>query len=50
MKQAQHDVTVRRREGFTPRIASLSDDMVVVQSMVAAGIGLNLTHRGHPGR
>lgn len=29
-----------RREGFTPRIASLSDDMVVVQSLVAAGIGV----------
>jgi DNA-binding transcriptional LysR family regulator len=29
-----------RREGFTPRIASLSDDMVVVQALVAAGIGV----------
>lgn len=26
--------------GFAPRIASLSDDMVVVQSMVAAGMGV----------
>ncbi|MCI3241745.1 MULTISPECIES: LysR family transcriptional regulator [Streptomyces] len=32
--------SVCRREGFTPRIASLSDDMVVVQSLVAAGIGV----------
>ncbi|WP_061293179.1 LysR family transcriptional regulator [Herbidospora cretacea] len=31
---------VCRREGFTPRIASLSDDMVVVQALVAAGIGV----------
>jgi DNA-binding transcriptional LysR family regulator len=31
---------VCRQEGFTPRIASLSDDMVVVQSMVAAGLGV----------
>ncbi|MFI5728672.1 LysR family transcriptional regulator [Kribbella sp. NPDC051587] len=29
-----------RHEGFTPRIASHSDDMVVVQSLVAAGIGV----------
>jgi len=33
-------LAVCRREGFTPRIASLSDDMVVVQSLVAAGIGV----------
>jgi DNA-binding transcriptional LysR family regulator len=33
-------VTVCRREDFTPRIASLSDDMVVVQSLVAAGMGV----------
>jgi len=32
--------TVCRREGFTPRIASLSDDMVVVQALVAAGVGV----------
>jgi DNA-binding transcriptional LysR family regulator len=31
---------VCRQEGFTPRIASLSDDMVVVQALVAAGIGV----------
>jgi DNA-binding transcriptional LysR family regulator len=31
---------VCRQEGFTPRVGSLSDDMVVVQSMVAAGIGV----------
>ena len=29
-----------RRAGFTPRIGSLSDDMVVVQSLVAAGMGV----------
>ncbi|GIG89929.1 LysR family transcriptional regulator [Plantactinospora endophytica] len=29
-----------RREGFAPRIGSLSDDMIVVQSLVAAGIGV----------
>jgi DNA-binding transcriptional LysR family regulator len=33
-------LAVCRRAGFTPRIASLSDDMVVVQSLVAAGIGV----------
>ena len=32
--------TVCRHEGFTPRIASHSDDIVVVQSLVAAGIGV----------
>ena len=32
--------TVCRREGFTPRIASFSDDMVVVQALVAAGTGV----------
>ncbi|MFG1709852.1 LysR family transcriptional regulator [Nonomuraea sp. M3C6] len=31
---------VCRQEGFTPRIASLSDDMVVVQALVAAGKGV----------
>jgi DNA-binding transcriptional LysR family regulator len=31
---------VCRHEGFTPRIASHSDDMVVVQALVAAGIGV----------
>ncbi|MGP4109778.1 LysR family transcriptional regulator [Streptomyces sp. 4N509B] len=33
-------LAVCRREGFTPRIASFSDDMVVVQSLVAAGLGV----------
>lgn len=33
-------VTVCRREGFTPRIACVSDDMVVVQALVAAGVGV----------
>jgi DNA-binding transcriptional LysR family regulator len=32
--------TVCRTAGFTPRIGSLSDDMVVVQALVAAGIGV----------
>jgi DNA-binding transcriptional LysR family regulator len=31
---------VCRHEGFTPRIASHSDDIVVVQALVAAGIGV----------
>ncbi|MFY1687059.1 LysR family transcriptional regulator [Plantactinospora sp. WMMB782] len=31
---------VCRRRGFAPRIVSLSDDMVVVQALVAAGIGV----------
>ncbi len=31
---------VCRHEGFTPRIGSHSDDMVVVQSLVAAGVGV----------
>lgn len=33
--------TLCRREGFTPRIASVSDDMVVVQALVAAGTGVS---------
>jgi DNA-binding transcriptional LysR family regulator len=33
-------ITVCRQEGFTPRIASASDDMVVVQALVAAGVGV----------
>ncbi|MEV0232131.1 LysR family transcriptional regulator [Nonomuraea sp. NPDC050786] len=33
-------VALCRQEGFTPRIASLSDDMVVVQALVAAGKGV----------
>jgi DNA-binding transcriptional LysR family regulator len=32
--------TLCRREGFTPRIAAHSDDMVVVQALVAAGTGV----------
>jgi DNA-binding transcriptional LysR family regulator len=32
--------TVCRHVGFTPRIASHSDDMTVVQALVAAGIGV----------
>jgi DNA-binding transcriptional LysR family regulator len=32
--------TVCRQEGFTPRIASLSDDVVAVQALVAAGVGV----------
>jgi DNA-binding transcriptional LysR family regulator len=46
--------TVCKREGFAPRIASLSDDMVVVQALVAAGIGvttlpgLSLRAHRHP--
>lgn len=33
-------LTVCQREGFTPRISSHSDDMVVMQSLVAAGMGV----------
>jgi len=33
-------VTACQRAGFTPRIAYSSDDMVVVQSLVAAGMGV----------
>jgi DNA-binding transcriptional LysR family regulator len=33
-------VAVCRHEGFTPRIGSLSDDMLVVQALVAAGKGV----------
>jgi DNA-binding transcriptional LysR family regulator len=33
-------ITVCRQEGFTPRLGSFSDDMVVVQALVAAGIGV----------
>ena len=33
-------LTICRQEGFTPNIASLSDDMVVVQALVAAGNGV----------
>ena len=33
-------IAVCRKEGFTPRIASSSDDIVVVQALVAAGVGV----------
>lgn len=33
-------VTVCESEGFSPRFASLSDDIIVVQSLVAAGVGV----------
>jgi DNA-binding transcriptional LysR family regulator len=33
-------IAMCRREGFTPRIASHSDDIVVVQALVAAGVGV----------
>jgi DNA-binding transcriptional LysR family regulator len=33
-------ITVCRQERFTPRIAFFSDDMVVVQALVAAGMGV----------
>ncbi|MFB4279923.1 LysR family transcriptional regulator [Nonomuraea sp. MTCD27] len=33
-------IALCRQEGFTPRIASLSDDMVVVQALVAVGAGV----------
>ncbi len=40
-ERCQDELTaVCRQEGFTPRIGSLSDDMVVVQSLVAAGVGV----------
>jgi DNA-binding transcriptional LysR family regulator len=39
--QCQADLNaVCRQEGFAPRIASHSDDMVVVQALVAAGLGV----------
>jgi DNA-binding transcriptional LysR family regulator len=33
-------IAVCRQEGFTPRIGSASDDIVVVQALVAAGVGV----------
>jgi DNA-binding transcriptional LysR family regulator len=33
-------IALCRHEGFTPRMASFSDDMVVVQALVAAGAGV----------
>lgn len=39
--RCQEELTaVCRREGFAPRIASHCDDMVVVQALVAAGVGV----------
>jgi DNA-binding transcriptional LysR family regulator len=39
--RCQEELTsVCRRAGFTPRIASVTDDMVVVQALVAAGTGV----------
>jgi DNA-binding transcriptional LysR family regulator len=40
-ERCQKELTAAcRLEGFAPRIASLSDDMVVVQALVAAGVGV----------
>jgi DNA-binding transcriptional LysR family regulator len=40
-ERCQNELTiVCRQAGFTPRIASLSDDMVVVQALVAVGVGV----------
>ena len=40
-ERCQDELTaVCQREGFTPRFASVSDDMVVVQALVAAGVGV----------
>jgi DNA-binding transcriptional LysR family regulator len=35
-------ISVCQRSGFTPRIASVSDDMVVMQALVAAGMGVTI--------
>jgi DNA-binding transcriptional LysR family regulator len=35
-------LTVCRQDGFTPRIGSASDDIVVVQALVAAGVGVTI--------
>ena len=35
-------LTVCRRSGFAPRIAFVSDDMVVMQALVAAGMGVTM--------
>lgn len=41
-ERCQNELTTMcRREDFTPRIASVSDDMVVVQALVAAGTGVS---------
>jgi DNA-binding transcriptional LysR family regulator len=40
-ERCQHELTtICGHEGFAPRIKSLSDDMVVVQALVAAGMGV----------
>jgi DNA-binding transcriptional LysR family regulator len=40
-ERCQGELTaVCRQHGFTPRIASVCDDMVVVQALVAAGTGV----------
>lgn len=40
-ERCQEELTkVCQRDGFTPRIGSHSDDMVVVQALVAAGVGV----------
>ena len=40
-RSQQEELTaVCHRGGFTPRIAAHSDDIVVVQSLVAAGVGV----------
>jgi DNA-binding transcriptional LysR family regulator len=35
-------LSVCRRSGFVARIASVSDDMVVMQALVAAGMGVTI--------
>ncbi len=35
-------IAVCQRSGFTPRIASVSDDLVVMQALVAAGMGVTI--------
>ncbi len=35
-------ISACRRSGFTPRIAFVSDDMVVMQALVAAGMGVTI--------
>lgn len=41
-ERCQEELTgVCRRAGFTPRITSHSDDIVVVQALVAAGVGVS---------
>jgi DNA-binding transcriptional LysR family regulator len=43
-------VAVCQRAGFTPRIASVSDDMVVMQALVAAQASTRRSCRTSPGR